>query len=117
MQHHIGPGKHYKLSDEAIGENKMRTLGMIAILLAVALSGCTTYRTITAETWVDVSGDQDRAYIANWEGKAMFDRGDARIEFCFIAKDNSLACSNQTDAERLLNVKGVGKGKVAEAEE
>ena len=92
----------------------MKKLGLIAILAAVA-SGCTTFRTITAETWVNVKGDEDRAYIANWEGRAMFDRGDARIEFCFIAKDNSLACSNQTEAERLLNVKGTGRGEAEEA--
>lgn len=94
--------------------NRNWKLALVAAVAATSLgTGCTTIRTITAQTWVDRE-PAEISYIAYWEGKQGFGKGDTRVMVCHIARDNSVGCKNQKSAETALNVKGAGKGKVQE---
>lgn len=76
-------------------------------LWATTLGGCTLVRTITAQTWW---GDGSGVYIAYWEGTGM-GKGDSKVIWCRIHKDNSLGCKNQADAEAKLNIRGRDKAE------
>ena len=71
----------------------------LMVLLGLG-AGCTTYRTITAQSWW---GDGSGVYAAYWEGKQM-SIGDTKVVWCKLHDDdNSLGCLNQAEAETVLN--------------
>lgn len=74
-------------------------LGAAALLMMVA-GGCTTVRTITANEWMGGG-----MYLSYWEGQCagMCTKGESRVKWCQLYKNNALQCENQKDAENALN--------------
>ena len=84
----------------------MRTLLIVLAAGASLLAGCsTTTRSVTHINWYDEE-EQSSAYVAYWEGECASNgcnRGDSYIKLCRVKDDNTLACEQQKDAEKLLN--------------
>lgn len=84
----------------------MRTPLLVLAAGTLLLVGCsTTTRSVTHINWYD-EAEQSSAYVAYWEGQCSntgCERGDSYIKLCRVKEDNTLACEQQTEAEKLLN--------------
>ena len=89
---------------------KMISLGLFSVLCA---SGCaTTHRAVT-----HVRVEKDKAYVAyaEWDEGAFSKNERSRVKRCSINQDNSMACEEDADINRVLNPQEAG-GEPAPAE-
>jgi len=88
----------------------MKKIFVLCLLVLFAVSCATTKRAVTNTTWVD-SSKGTRMYFSYWEGSCGgtlhpwggCSAGESHIKYCSVEEDNSLKCTAQLEADKVLN--------------
>jgi hypothetical protein len=125
LQRHCDPGERQALSWEA-RVRRYFVLSFVFAMVAAMMFGCgTTYRTLSATSWLEPPGSTAAAapagsaaaspaagglksqyYMTYWEGSCGWfgcGRGDTHVKRCKVNADNTVTCLEEANASKAFN--------------